>query len=124
MPSDSLEIAVGEPRLIVDGVPFLHRVPRGPETMLVVDKKDYDRYETWFLGPSRVDTIHSQVPVTLYSTEFDTEQQSVDDAHLEYSYAVVIDKLNHRVALFGYYPRGFLDSENDVQLGAIVDRPG
>jgi len=122
MSSDSLDIITGEPQLIVDGVPFLQSVHQGQNVTYSVNRRDYSRYETWFFRPSRVDTIHSIKAVTLYGTseDMDSEPQANHEAHLEYSFAIVIDRTIHRVVQRGFLPRGFLDATNDIQLGAVV----
>lgn len=122
--SDSLEAIAGEPKLIVDGIPYVQTVTNSGKTTISIEKSRYNTFETWFFGPSRFDTIHSQIPVTLFSTEFDSEPQTSRDVYLEYTVAVVIDKDSHRVDRSGYYPRGFLDSDGDIQLGAILEQQG
>jgi hypothetical protein len=120
MPKDSVEIVAGEPVLIVDGIPALEHDAHDERQGLVVAKKAYDRYETWFFDPSKIDTIPSTRPVVLYSSDYDDFPQHQLDAQLEYSFAVVFNKETGRVVQKGFFPRGFIDQDNDIELGALV----
>jgi hypothetical protein len=120
MPKDSVESVAGEPVLIVDGIPVLEADSHDQRRGIVVAKRSYDRYETWFFGPSKIDTIRSVRPVVLYSSDYDDFPQNQRTAELKYSFAVVFNKDTHEVVKKGFFPRGFVDQDKDIELGAIV----
>jgi hypothetical protein len=117
MYSDSLETIVGEPLRISDGILYIRADDQRGSNARTVDIRHPDRYESWEYQPSRIDTLHSPTPVTLYDDAFNDHPEHGHNILVKYYYCVVIDKSTRRVVEKGFYPSGFVDEDGDLWTG-------
>lgn len=124
MNEDDAERTAGEPHLIVNGIPTLTRTTYNGHAAIEVEMKDQDQFETWYYSPTRIDTLHSSVSVTLYGPSNDEYVQHTRLARLEYDHAIVIAKNSHTVARVESIALGFIDRSGDIQIGAQLETTG
>jgi hypothetical protein len=124
MNEDDAERTAGEPHLIVNGIPTLTRTTYNGHAAIEVELKDRDQFETWYYSLSKIDTLHSSVPVTLYGPSNDEYVQHTRLARLEYDHAIVIAKNSHTVVRVESIALGFIDKSGDIQIGAQLETTG
>jgi len=123
MTRDSAETLAGEPAYVVRGIPTIIKELHEDHDAYGISTIENDRFEVWYYSPAKIDSITSSVEVTLYSDDFDDYPQHTHEAQLEYCYSVVIDRTSHRVVKCGYLPRGFIDCNGGLRLGAVIRVP-